>query len=55
MKDKTGINAALFMRALYFSADKHRRQKRKDADESPYILHPIAVATVLAVEGNITD
>jgi GTP diphosphokinase / guanosine-3',5'-bis(diphosphate) 3'-diphosphatase len=60
MTDKTatamlGVNAALLMRALSFSADKHRHQKRKDVDESPYILHPIAVATVLAVEGNVTD
>ena len=46
---------ANLLRAIAFAADKHRRQRRKDADESPYINHPIAVATVLAVEGEVTD
>jgi guanosine-3',5'-bis(diphosphate) 3'-pyrophosphohydrolase len=50
-----GINPSRIFQALSFSAEKHRHQKRKDIDESPYVLHPIAVATVLAVEGNITD
>lgn len=43
------------MIALDFAARKHRDQRRKDAEESPYINHPIAVATVLAVEGDVTD
>jgi guanosine-3',5'-bis(diphosphate) 3'-pyrophosphohydrolase len=43
------------LRALAFAADKHRRQRRKDAEASPYINHPIAVAAVLALEGGITD
>ena len=41
--------------ALSFAADRHRNQRRKGADASPYINHPIAVATVLAVEGGVTD
>src|ERR1017187_2539883 len=41
--------------ALEFAAEKHRRQQRKDAAASPYINHPIAVATALAVEGGVTD
>jgi guanosine-3',5'-bis(diphosphate) 3'-pyrophosphohydrolase len=49
------LNAAHLLKAIAFAADKHRRQRRKDADESPYINHPIAVATVLAVEGDIDD
>lgn len=45
----------LLMKALAFAAHKHRDQKRKDADASPYINHPIALANVLVNEGSITD
>jgi guanosine-3',5'-bis(diphosphate) 3'-pyrophosphohydrolase len=48
-------NVANLFRALSFAADQHRRQRRKDAEATPYINHPIAVATVLAVEGGVTD
>ena len=41
--------------ALTFAADKHSGQRRKDAEASPYINHPIAVATVLAAEGDVAD
>lgn len=43
------------IRALDFAAAKHRMQRRKDADASPYINHPIALAAVLAVEAGIDD
>jgi GTP diphosphokinase / guanosine-3',5'-bis(diphosphate) 3'-diphosphatase len=49
------LNPANFLSAIAFAADKHRLQRRKDADASPYINHPIAVATVLAVEGDVVD
>ena len=45
----------VFVKAVAFAADKHRNQRRKDADASPYINHPIALANVLANEGGITD
>lgn len=45
----------MVIRAVAFAADKHRHQRRKDADESPYINHPVALALVLASEGGITD
>jgi guanosine-3',5'-bis(diphosphate) 3'-pyrophosphohydrolase len=44
-----------FLRAAAFAARKHRLQKRKDADASPYINHPIEVAAILASEGDVTD
>ena len=44
-----------FIKALVFSADKHKNQRRKDADASPYINHPIALANVLAHEGGVHD
>jgi len=45
----------LFLKALVFAADKHKNQRRKDADASPYINHPIALADILVNEGDITD
>ncbi|KAA3625611.1 MAG: bifunctional (p)ppGpp synthetase/guanosine-3',5'-bis(diphosphate) 3'-pyrophosphohydrolase [Proteobacteria bacterium] len=44
-----------FIKATSFAAGKHRNQRRKDADASPYINHPIALADVLANEGGVTD
>lgn len=43
------------MRALQFAAYKHRFQKRKDADGTPYINHPIGVAHILSNEAGIQD
>jgi len=48
-------NLALFCKALNFAAHKHTRQRRKDAESSPYINHPIALSHLLANEGNIDD
>jgi len=44
-----------FVRALAFASRKHSRQKRKDADASPYINHPIALVSILALEAGIDD
>ena len=41
--------------AVAFAAEKHRHQRRKDAEASPYINHPIALADVLANEGGVDD
>jgi len=46
---------AQLLQAIEFSAYKHRTQRRKDADASPYINHPIAVGTLLATVGGVTD
>ena len=46
---------ALLLKALTFAAHKHRDQRRKDAEASPYINHPIALADVLVNEGGVTD
>jgi guanosine-3',5'-bis(diphosphate) 3'-pyrophosphohydrolase len=48
-------NEARLLTALAFAADKHRNQRRKDREASPYINHPIAVARILAVEGSVND
>ena len=44
----------LLFRALRFAADHHRDDRRKGADASPYINHPIAVASEL-VEVGVED
>ena len=40
------------MKALSFAADKHRFQRRKDTEETPYINHPINVALTLLEKGD---
>ena len=53
--DGTGDSLGIFVRAVAFAAERHRRQRRDDAESSPYINHPIAVADVLANEGGVAD
>jgi guanosine-3',5'-bis(diphosphate) 3'-pyrophosphohydrolase len=53
-----GIDQAVFsdfVRALAFASRKHSQQKRKDAEASPYINHPIALVSILAIEAGIYD
>lgn len=45
----------LVLRAAAFAAHKHRRQYRKDPDETPFINHPLAVARVLSNDGGVRD
>lgn len=45
----------LLLRAAAFAADRHRRQKRKDHEATPYINHPLEVARLLAEEGGVRD
>jgi guanosine-3',5'-bis(diphosphate) 3'-pyrophosphohydrolase len=55
MKPRPEKDLALLLKALSFAAHKHRDQRRKDAEASPYINHPIALAEVLAGEGGVAD
>lgn len=43
------------MECLQFATNKHRDQRRNNANQTPYINHPVNVATILSVEGNIED
>jgi guanosine-3',5'-bis(diphosphate) 3'-pyrophosphohydrolase len=45
----------LLIKALYFAANKHRNQRRKNADAFPYINHPISLVNILCNEVHITD
>lgn len=46
---------ARLIKAADFAALKHRRQRRKDAESSPYINHPLALARVLKLEAGVDD
>ena len=41
--------------AVSFAADRHRNQRRKDADATPYINHPLQLACLLATVGAVDD
>lgn len=43
------------LHAMKFAAEKHAQQRRKNADATPYINHPIEVAEHLARVGGIAD
>lgn len=51
----TQSELATLLKAATFASEKHRMQRRKDADASPYINHPLALANILCAEGGITD
>jgi GTP diphosphokinase / guanosine-3',5'-bis(diphosphate) 3'-diphosphatase len=55
MKRNTSRLAAALLTASTFAARKHRDQRRKDAEASPYINHPIEVAEILARIGGVDD
>ena len=49
LKCMPGTDMALIDRAVEYARDKHKDQKRKDG--SPYIIHPLAVADIVAEIG----
>lgn len=48
-------STAFLIRVANFAAIKHRTQRRKDPDATPYINHPIGVANILTEEAAISD
>jgi guanosine-3',5'-bis(diphosphate) 3'-pyrophosphohydrolase len=48
-------DTALILKALEFAAGRHRTQFRKGLDRTPYINHPIQVASLLANDADETD
>src|SRR6185369_17097141 len=51
----TSRDLVTILQALHFAAAKHRDQRRKGAEASPYINHLIEVAELLARVGEVTD
>lgn len=49
------VFAQQLLKALEFAAEKHRDQRRKGVEASPYINHPIQVAETLATVGEVGD
>ena len=45
----------LFLGALKFASEKHILLKRKDAEQTPYIHHPIRVAELICRVGGVYD
>ena len=43
------------LEAVHFAAVKHKNQRRKDPEKTPYINHPIGVAYILWKEGGVQD
>ncbi len=52
---ETSNQFTALLKALQFASIKHRDQRRKDVEASPYINHPIEVAELLARVGQLTD
>ncbi|XP_041895569.1 guanosine-3',5'-bis(diphosphate) 3'-pyrophosphohydrolase MESH1 [Corvus kubaryi] len=50
-----GSEMARLLEAVDFAARKHKAQRRKDPEGTPYINHPIGVARILAHEAGVTD
>jgi len=48
-------NLTTLVQAINFAAKKHSTQKRKGADEQPYINHPLEVLNLLVNVGKIED
>ena len=46
---------ARLLEAIDFAAEKHRNQRRKDHEASPYINHPLGLAALLAKVGGVND
>lgn len=45
----------IILKAAYFAAQKHKDQKRKDKESSPYINHPLKVALFISDVGKVND
>ncbi|XP_005096478.1 guanosine-3',5'-bis(diphosphate) 3'-pyrophosphohydrolase MESH1 [Aplysia californica] len=52
--DQSRITMEL-MRCTNFAAIKHKDQRRKDKEKTPYVNHVIGVAHILTAEAGVTD
>jgi len=55
MDSNSTIATIGIIKAVNFAAIKHKKQKRKDGEGTPYINHPIGVANFITEIGKIND
>jgi guanosine-3',5'-bis(diphosphate) 3'-pyrophosphohydrolase len=55
MSTSPGLHLGPVLKALAFASQKHRHQRRKDREASPYINHPIDLAHILVNEAGVDD
>jgi len=48
-------NPNILYSALEYASEKHMGKTRKDAEKTPYIVHPMGVAVILWQEANVRD
>jgi len=48
-------NTQRLLKAIDFAAIKHKDQRRKDPNQTPYINHPVGVAQIISDEAHISD
>ena len=41
--------AVILLETVNFAAEKHRNQRRKDAEQTPYINHPIGTVVIKTI------
>jgi (p)ppGpp synthase/HD superfamily hydrolase len=51
----SALGSAVLLRTAVFAANAHADQRRKNAAQSPYIVHPLSVAAAIANEGGVDD
>ncbi|CAK8676001.1 unnamed protein product [Clavelina lepadiformis] len=49
------MNVQSLLSTVDFAAKKHKNQRRKDVEGTPYINHPIGVAEILSREAGISE
>ena len=49
------MESKIILKAAHFASQKHRDQRRKDKEASPYINHPLNVAILISDIGQIQD
>lgn len=54
-KSFSAAEIGLILKAAHFAANKHKSQKRKGAEASPYINHPLEVADLIWNAGQYHD
>lgn len=54
-KSFSATEVSMIMRCVSFAASKHKDQRRKDSDKTPYINHPLTVAELVWNTGKLHD